>query len=684
VPGTGTVGPGRDAEAAAAAAERIADRPAGRIVLLCVRPKGGDSKLDDPGAPAHHCSPAALRARVNITKGRGMSTVEIPDSLSVAGWDKQKNAMAKDKAVGPKLQGESTKVTEALKKLDQSQSAVDFGMFDAKGITSAAAADAAVAKIEAAVKGDLKNLLGAAKLAGAAADTFAAAAEKLRKTVKGDSEKVAIAAMTAASTASKAADKFVNDLNSAIASAQSELQALSAKLKAGEKKGAPGAAPANPKAVADGKVIGALIKKSVALLRSPKGSPVPVRFLVLQEEKKIRLYLGPKPDNAFAKLKSQFAPKAKIRRIKDPKGVVIWEKAALTFVSDILKGGLAKPIQVAIREQTKLSVKVRVKKSDGSVDEAENVPDLTDDQLKVDPAEEAELQSAGKDFAKRLAELQPQIAEALKGKSAQKLKVLIASVQSHGKAQKFDEASDDLDEIESLLEGADAPDDDQGDDASAADKGAPAGVPPAKAFAAKLTALMPKIRAAIAAGGDVAKQIKDMTEQAGKLVQSQVQADVDKANTLLSNVEDLLGKAAGATGGGAFSVQKLATARLEWIAARDKAISEITRLSKAIVDAYRGETDQQAQVKAAITKLAGLATRLKSGLDNELDAALNAKDAASREERASKAKDSLRSIKKLMDEDELMQSLDGNEILGDMHVVAPMKERLSAIEAALG
>ncbi len=622
-----------------------------------------------------------------------MSTVQIPESLSVAGWDRQKNAMAKDKAVGPKLQGESTKLAEAIKNLDKAQSAVDFSMFDAKGIATAAAAEAAIAKIDAAVKGDLKNLLGAAKLAGAAADTFAAAAEKLRKTVKGDSEKVAIAAMTAASTASKAAGKFVNDLNSAVTSAQSELEALSAKLKAGEKKGAPGAAPASPKATADAKFIGALLKKTVATLRSPKGSPVPVRFLVLQEDKKIRLYLGPKPDNNFAKLKSQFGPKAKIRKIKDPKAEVIWEKAALTFVSDILKGGLAKPIQMAIKEQTKnLSVKVRIRKADGSgVAEGDNVPDPTEEQLKVDPADEAELLAAGKDFAKRLAELQPQIAEALKGKSAQKLKALVASVQSHGKAQKFAEASDDLDEIESLLEGADAPDDGQGDDGGGdastgpADQGAPAGVPPAKAFSAKLTALMPKIRAAIAAGGDTAKQIKDMTEQAGKLVQSQVQVDVDRANALLSKVEDLLGKVGGAAaGGGAFSVQKLATARLDWIATRDKAISEITRLSRAIVDAYRGETDQQAQVKAAITKLAGLATRLKSGLDNELDAALSAKDAASREQLANKAKNSLKSIKKLMDEDELMQSLDGNEILGDMHVVAPMKERLSAIEAALG
>jgi len=392
-----------------------------------------------------------------------MSTVDIPASLSAAGWDRQKTAMAKDKGVASKLQGETTKLADALKNLEKLHGAFDFGMLDVKGVSDAAAADAVDAKIDAAVK----NLLGAAKLAGGTADVFAAAAEKLRKTVKGDSEKITVGAMGAAAMASKAADKFFADLKSAIDSAHSALHALSAKLKAGEKKG-PGAAPASPKTVSDGKVLSALIKKCIASLKSPKGSPFPVRFLVLQENKKLRLYLGPKPDNALAKLKSQFDAKAKLKRIKDLKGTVIWEKASLTFVSDILKAGLAKQLQIAIREQTKLSVKVRIKKSDGSVDEGENVPDLKDDELKVDAADEAAMLAEQKDVAKRYAELQPQIALALKGKLAAKIKGPAASALSNVRAQKFAEASEDLDEIESLLEG-DAEgdsDDDDGDQIS--------------------------------------------------------------------------------------------------------------------------------------------------------------------------------------------------------------------------
>jgi len=604
-----------------------------------------------------------------------MSNVEIPDSLSIAGWEKQKSAMAKDKAVASKLQGETSKVAEAVKALDKAQSSVDFSMFDPKGINSAAAAQAAIDKIEAAVKGDLKTLLTAAKSAGTAADTFVSACDKLRKTLKGDSEKIATAAWTATKAASSAATKFAADVGAAVTSAQAELEALCSKLKAGDKKTA---AP-NPKAAADGKAIGALIKKSIAALRSPKGSPLPVKFSVVRLDKKFRIYLGPKPESALAKLKTQFEPKAKIKLIKDPKGTVIWEKGALTFVSDKLAGVSAKLLQGAIREQTKLTAKVRIKKSDGKVDEAD-AADLKDTDLHVDADDEAALKVDLKDVLGRLAELKSEIEAAIKSGGDAKLKTLYASLQSHIAAKKADEASDGLDEIESLL----APADEDEGEGEQAESGADKGVAPAKAFEAKLAALMPKIRAAIAAGGDAADKIRAAIEAAAKLAKTEKDADVAKANQLLSEVEKMLGQGVGAAPSSGFSVQQLGKARLEWIATRDKAVSEITRLSRAIVDAYRGETDQQAQVKAAITKLAGLATRLKSGLDNDLDAALSAKDAASRTQLASKAKNSVKAIKKIMDEDELMQSLDGNEILGDMHVVAPMKERLSAIEAALG
>lgn len=612
-----------------------------------------------------------------------MNKVEIPDSLSVAGWNGEKNAMAKDKAVATKLQAESTKLTDAIKALDKAHSAFDFGLGDPKGLATFAAAESALAKLETAAKGDLKNLLGTVKLAAAAADAFAAAAEKAQKGFPAPSQKVVVAAKGAAATASRASGKFVSDLSSAVDAARTELQALGTKLKAGDKKG--GAAPANPKALADAKAISALIKKAIAVLRTPKGSPVPVRFMVLQENKKLRLYLGPKPDNGLAKLKTQFAPKAKIKRVKDPKGSVVWEKGFLTFMSDILKGGLVKQIQIAIREQTKLNVKVRIKRSDGGVDEAADAPDLTDDQLKVDPADEAEMLAAGKAFESRLKELQGQIAEAMKGASAQKVKALVAAINSNGKAQKFAEASDGLDELESLLEEGDVTESD-GKDLEIDDEATGAGdkgVAPAKAFLAKFGALRSKIDAAVAAGGAAAKQMKDYADAAEKLAKTEVADNVAKANLFLNKIEQMLGDA-NKTAGGGFSVQKLATARLEWLKTRDIAIKEITALSKAIVVAFGKETGQAPAVKDAVAKLGDLQIRLKSGLDSELDAALSAKDPASRIELATKAKSSLASIRRFVEEDDLMKNLDNNEIIKTMSVVGPMKNSLKAIEAALG
>ena len=226
------------------------------------------------------------------------------------------------------------------------------------------------------------------------------------------------------------------------------------------------------------------MRKSIALLRTPKGSPLPIKFMVLFNKanpKDLRLYLGPKPESGLAKLKTQFPPEVKVNRVKDPKGKVVWEKAALTFLSDILKAGLAKQIQLSIRQQTKVTVKVRIKRSDGAVDEAD-AKDVSDDELKVSPAEEAEMLAAGQAFEARLKELDGAIQAALKGPNAAKVKAMVAAIQSAGKSEKFDAASDGLDELESLLEEGDVAESDgkdlQADAAGPGDKGVASGQGP--------------------------------------------------------------------------------------------------------------------------------------------------------------------------------------------------------------
>jgi hypothetical protein len=595
-----------------------------------------------------------------------MSKVDLPDSLSTAVWEKHKKELGKDKTVLDKVQKELTKLAQASKSLSDAHGGASFDLLEPKGPANAAA----VAKLDGAINGDFKKLVSAAKDAQSAADDFQSAVDKAGKALKGDIAKAATAASGAASTASKAAAKFITELNATVAAARSKLQDAS-------KSGPAPVAKANPKAIADGKALGALIKKMVAALRSGKPMPQPVKFLAVRLDKKVRIYLGPKPDSALARLKTQFEPKAKIKLIKDPKGSVLWEKGALTFVSDKLSTVGPKLIQLAIREQTKgLNAKVRLKKSDGKVDEAD-APELKDADLHVDADDEASLKVDMKDVMSRFGDMKAAIDAAIKSGGDAKLKTLYASVQGHIKGQKADEASDDLDEIEALLEPAD---EDEGDEAeSTGDKG----VPPGTAFQAKFNALRSKIDAAVAAGGASAKPIGDLSTLAQMLGKKGDQASVDKANEALSRIEKMLGDATAPSAGG-LSVAKLATARLEWVNTRDAAIKEITFLSKAIVAAFAKETSQAPQVKEAITRLAGLTLKLKTGLDAELDAALSENDPAKRAQLAAKAKGTLASIRKFVEEDELMSNLDNNEVVKTMAVVGPMKKSLAAISAALG
>jgi hypothetical protein len=611
-----------------------------------------------------------------------MNKVEIPSAVSVSGWSGEKTALAKDKAVASKLSVETTKLTDAIKALDTAAGKVDFGLGDAKGIASVAAAEAALAKLEDAAKGAVKTALGAAKMAAAAADTFAAAAEKAQKGLPTPSQKVAVAAKGAAAAASKAADKFASDLSAAVDAARDE---LIAKVKAGDKKGAAAPAKASPKALADAKNLSALMRKSIALLRTPKGSPVPVKFMVLFNKanpKELRLYVGPKPENGLAKLKTQFPPEVKVTRVKDPKGKVVWEKGALTFLSDILKTGLAKQIQLSIRQQTKVTVKVRIKRSDGGVDEAD-AKDVSDDELKISPAEEAEMLAAGKAYEARLKDLDSAIQAALKGPNAAKVKAMVAAIQSAGKAEKYDVASDGIDELESLLEEGDVGDSDGKDleaDTSTAGPG-DKGVAPAKALAAKLGALRSKIDAAIKVGNSASKQIKDYKDAAEKLLQKEVKENVDKATLFVNRIEQMLVDATKSAS--TLPVAKLEAARSDWIKSRDTAIKEITNLSKAIAVAFASETTQKKAVADAVRKLGELQIKLQTGLDNELNLAIKAKDPDKQADLVDRARDSLSSLQDLLEKDELMKNLDNNEVVKNMSVVGPMKKSLQAIEAVL-
>ncbi len=614
-----------------------------------------------------------------------MNKVDIPSAATAAGWNSQKTALAKDKEANSKLSTEAGKFEAAIKALETALGKVDFTVGDVKSASSASAVQAEIAKLDK-VEALAKTAQGAAKLAEAAADTFAAAAQKIEKSLPAPSQKVVVAAKGAAAAASKAYGQIQKDLAAAVTAARTELEAAAAKLKAGDKTTAPAPVKQSPKALADGKNLAALMRKSIALLRTPKGPPLPVKFMVLYNKanpKDLRLYLGPKPESGLAKLKTQFATDVKVNRVKDPKGKVVWDKGALTFMSDILKGGLAKQIQLSIRQQTKVTVKVRIKKSSGEVDEAD-AKDVSDDELALSPADEAAMVAGGKEWESGLKELDSAIQAALKGPKADQVKKLVAGIRSAGGSGKFDAAADGIDELASLLQEADVADSDGKDLESDTPLAGPGekGVDPATALKAKFEALRGKIDAAIALKDAASKEIKQYKDGAEQFLKKADKAAVENAGKFVTKIEQLLANASKPKS--TLAVAKLETARANFVKSRDTTIKEITRLSKAIVTAFAAEAGQKSAVTDAIKKLGELQIKLQTGLERELSMAIKAKDPEKQADLVDRVKDSLQSFQDFIDSDDLMKNLDKNEVLQDMSVVGPMKTSLKAIEAALG
>jgi hypothetical protein len=131
-----------------------------------------------------------------------------------------------------------------------------------------------------------------------------------------------------------------------------------------------------------------------------------------------------------------------------------------------------------------------------------------------------------------------------------------------------------------------------------------------------------------------------------------------------------------------FSLTKLSKARLEWIAARGKAVEEIKRLQAALQAEYKDQPEEQATLAAAVQELQRVFDRLNEDLGDQLDDLLNAGEA----QRLVPAKVAGATLAKFLDfieTDDLMKLLDGNEVLPDMQVTAPLRARLQAIAAAL-
>lgn len=207
------------------------------------------------------------------------------------------------------------------------------------------------------------------------------------------------------------------------------------------------------------------------------------------------------------------------------------EEAALTFVVQSPAAGLAKRLRAALLTQTGLRLKVRVRGDDGVAEQ-----DGEDDDAGVDappgsggdaPAPPSGAQAA---FSSLLRRLGPRITQA-SGPNAAAIGKRAAEAAALARQQDWARALEALTEVEVLLEAGDA-----------APRGEAPRVDPGSAFTARLGALMPQVKAALAASGPAAAEIRLKVSEAGALAR---QREPARAQALLDEVETLLGQAGG-------------------------------------------------------------------------------------------------------------------------------------------
>jgi hypothetical protein len=175
----------------------------------------------------------------------------------------------------------------------------------------------------------------------------------------------------------------------------------------------------------------------------------------------------------------------------------------------------------------------------------------------------------------------------------------------------------------------------------------------------KLTA---EVQAAGAAGdGGAAKQrLEQIVAVLGKVLPQDAQAD--KAP---------------------ISIVALGKARHEWIATREKVFADLARLKRQIEIDYADMPEAAAAVTGALARLDRLIADLNMALHDDLDEVLNA-DPAERPAKSVKARATMAAFAKLLKSDPIFKELDGNDILSDVAITAPLASRLSQINAALG
>lgn len=484
-----------------------------------------------------------------------MALVNLPMALSAAYWDKQKTAL--QKAAKPP----ATKLPEELKELSKLHLGLDWSEFSGDKLKTGDEVGSSLDDLDKAEKGKIKALLAQVQAVEKAAASFESEAKKDKAFPK--EPLAAVAAIV------KAAKEYRGDVDAAVVDAR---KGLESKAKEFAQKASGGAG--NPALLKQTKLLKSRLLTSIALLRKPQPNARPTRFMIaLGSKGSAGLALGYAVGPAQEKLLKGLMPgEAPVKILKDMKAVVIWEKNALTFVSDRLAGTVLKKVQLWLKKLLKLNLKMRVRKSSGEVEETEG-EDISDELLKVDAAD---IEAVGKDeFMGRLAGLQADIKAGLAGPSAARIKELMASITKLTKADKYDDADGELDEIEALLSAGD--DEDEADEVEAEESASQEDdkADAQAAFTKRFAALQPGIKTGLA-GPDAAR----LKELVAGLTQLSKAGKFGDAGKVLDGIEKLL-----KGGGGGAAAKDAAKALDEWKSRRAAAVTSLKSVATQVANA---------------------------------------------------------------------------------------------------
>lgn len=283
------------------------------------------------------------------------------------------------------------------------------------------------------------------------------------------------------------------------------------------------------------------------------------------------------------------------------------------------------------------------------------------------------------EFMERLKELKPQFDEAKasstslsKEAQTQVAEAAALAKQAGGLAQKkdFDKAFELVEQAAGLL--------------ASSLKGKSDG----EAQCAELKKVVyPQVKPAVVANPAMKGQFVALLNEAAKLEKSgafpEAMVAYQQLEALVKQAMASETKSDGDASGGV-SVFKLGKARVEWQTTRLDAIKAMDKLKVAFEAAYASKPQLKSEVAAALQRLDGVFTTLHEELYEQLDKLLNEADPPKRAALAGVARKTMSDFIRYVESDNIMQNLDGNEILPETQITAPIYVKLREIAAALG